>query len=66
MMIVFFSLQSFTSSSKNEDVTVYICEKGTVYHYKKSCQGLKNVKSKIKAMSLEEANKTRKPCKICN
>ena len=57
LVIVFLSLQSFTPSSKNEDVTVYICDKGKVYHSKKSCRGLKNAKSKIKAMSLEEVKK---------
>lgn len=66
MMIVLLSLQSFTTSSKKEDVTVYICEKGKVYHSKKGCRGLKNAKSNIKAISLEEAKKTRRPCKICN
>lgn len=66
VMIALMSLQSFTSYSKKEDVTVYVCEKGKVYHFKKDCRGLKNAKSKIKAVTLKEAQKTRRACKICN
>lgn len=60
MMIVLHSLQSFTASSNKEDVTVYICEKGKVYHSQKDCRGLKNAKNNIKAISLKEVPRNEK------
>ena len=41
--------------------------KGEVYHSVKSCRGLKNVKSKIIAVSKSDAEGKykRRPCKIC-
>ena len=54
-------LQSFTMG----DTTVYIVSTGKVYHSTKSCRGLKNSKHKIQEVSLKEAQKTRRPCKIC-
>ena len=58
-------LQSFTTHSAMGDTTVYIVSTGKVYHSTKSCRGLKNSKHKIQAVSLKEAQKTRRPCKIC-
>lgn len=61
MMIAMFSLQSFNSAN----TIVYICVTGKVYHSTKDCRGLANATHKIKAISLSEAQKTRRPCKIC-
>ena len=61
LMIVMFSLQSFNSA----DTIVYICVTGKVYHSTKDCRGLVNATHKIKAISLSEAQKTRRACKIC-
>ena len=61
LMIAMFSLQSLNSA----DTIVYICVTGKVYHSTKDCRGLANAKHKIKAISLSEAQKTRRPCKIC-
>lgn len=44
---------------------VYICVTGKVYHSTKECRGLGNATHKIKAVSLSEAQKTRRACKIC-
>ena len=44
---------------------VYICVTGKVYHSTKECRGLSNAIHKIKAVSLSEAQKTRRACKIC-
>lgn len=48
-----------------QDVTVYICVTGEVYHSRLDCRGLRNATHKIKAVPLSEAAKTRRPCKIC-
>ena len=58
-------LQSFTTPSAMGDSTVYIVSTGKVYHSTKNCRGLKNSKHKIQAVPLKEAQKTRRPCKIC-
>ena len=48
------------------NVLVYIiCVTGKVYHSTKDCRGLSNATHKIKAVSLSEAQKTRRACKIC-
>lgn len=60
-----FSMQSFDAIRSVGDVTVYICETGKVYHATKDCRGLANATHKVKAISLSEAQKTRRPCKIC-
>lgn len=60
-MIAMFSLHSFNSA----DTIVYICVTGKVYHSTKDCRGLANTTHKIKMISLSEAQKTRRPCKIC-
>ena len=59
------ALCSFSPS--NSDNMVYICVKGEVYHSKKSCRGLKNVKSDIIAVkrNVAETKYKRRPCKIC-
>ena len=59
-MIAVFSLQAFNSA----DTIVYICVTGKVYHSTKDCRGLANATHKVKAISLSEARKTRRPCKI--
>ncbi len=59
------TLQSFTAELSSGKTTVYIAEKGEVYHSTKTCRGLANTKYKVKAVSLKEAQKTRRPCKIC-
>ena len=51
---------SFTSGQ-----LVYICVTGKVYHSTKDCRGLSNATHKIKSVSLSEAQKTRRACKIC-
>lgn len=65
IVIAMLSLQSFTTEISSESTTVYIVETGKVYHSNKSCRGLANTTHKIKAISLKEAQKTRRPCKIC-
>jgi ribosomal protein L13 len=64
-LIALFTLQSFTPHLSMGDTTVYIVSTGKVYHSTKSCRGLKNTKHKIKAVSIKEAQKNRRPCKIC-
>lgn len=44
---------------------VYICVTGKVYHSTKECRGLSNATHKIEAVSLSEAQKARRACKIC-
>ena len=58
-------LQSFTSQTAVNDTTVYICVTGKVYHATRDCRGLQNATHKTKAVSLNEASKTRRVCKIC-
>lgn len=65
VMIVTLALQSFTSETTGSDTTVYICVTGKVYHSTRDCRGLSNATHKIKAVSLSEAKKTRRACKIC-
>lgn len=65
VMIAMLPLQSFTTDLSSGSSTVYIVETGKVYHSTKSCRGLANTTHKIKAVSLKEAQKTRRPCKIC-
>lgn len=64
-LMAILSLLSFTSYTSMGDTTVYICVTGKVYHSNKDCRGLKNSTHEIKAVPLSEAQKTRKPCKIC-
>lgn len=64
-MIVTLALQSFTSETTGSDTTVYICVTGKVYHSTRDCRGLSNATHKIKAVSLSEAKKTRRACKVC-
>ena len=64
VMIAMLPLQSFTTDLSSGSSTVYIVETGKVYHSTKSCRGLANTTHKIKAVSLKEAQKTRRPCKI--
>lgn len=65
IMIALLPLQSFTTELSSGSTTVYIVETGKVYHSTKSCRGLANATHKIKGVPLEEAQKTRRPCKIC-
>lgn len=65
VMIVTLALQSFTSETTSSDTTVYICVTGKVYHSTRDCRGLSNATHKIKAVSLSEAKKTRRACKVC-
>lgn len=64
-IIVMIVLQSFSFHLPMGDTTVYVVSTGKVYHATKSCRGLKNAKHQIKAVKLKEAQKTRRPCKIC-
>lgn len=48
-----------------QDVTVYICVTGEVYHSNRNCRGLKNARHEIKAVPLSKVVKHRRPCKIC-
>ena len=64
-MIVTLALQSFTSETTSSDTTVYTCVTGKVYHSTRDCRGLSNATHKIKAVSLSEAKKTRRACKVC-
>ena len=64
-MMAILTLLSFTSYTSLGDTTVYICVTGKVYHSNKDCRGLKNSTHEIKEISLSEAQKTRRPCKIC-
>ena len=64
-MIVTLALQSFTSETTSSDTTVYICVTGKLYHSTRDCRGLSNATHKIKAVSLSEAKKTRRACKVC-
>ena len=54
-----------TSESSSSGQLVYICVTGKVYHSTKECRGLSNATHKIEAVSLSEAQKTRRACKIC-
>lgn len=47
--------------------SVYICTgpKATAYHSSNTCKGLNRCSGEVKAVSLEEAKKTRRACKIC-
>lgn len=65
VMIVTLALQSFTSETTSSYTTVYICVTGKVYHSTRDCRGLSNATHKIKAVSLSEAKKTRRACKVC-
>ena len=47
------------------ELLVYICVTGKVYHSTRECKGLSNATHKIKAVSLSEAQKTRRACEIC-
>ena len=64
-LMAILTLLSFTSYTSMGDTTVYICVTGKVYHSNKDCRGLKNSTHEIKEISLSEAQKTRRPCKIC-
>ena len=59
----------YTNGAINEGFSyeqlVYICVTGKVYHSTKECRGLSNATHKIEAVSLSEAQKTRRACKIC-
>ena len=61
--------QIYTNGAINEgfasEKLVYICVTGKVYHSTKECRGLSNATHKIEAISLSEAQKTRRACKIC-
>ena len=65
VLITMFALQSFAPATSRGGTTVYICVTGKVYHATKDCRGLKNATHEIKAVSLAEAKKTRRACKIC-
>lgn len=67
LILLLLLLVSSSFTLNNNNITVYICMKGEVYHSVKSCRGLKNVKSKIIAVSKSEAEikYKRRPCKIC-
>ena len=54
-----------TSEISSSEQLVYICVTGKVYHSTKDCRGLSNSTHKIKSVSLSEAQKTRRACKIC-
>lgn len=64
-VMAIFLLQSFTSRVSTGDTVVYIVPMGKVYHSTKSCRGLINSRYKIQSVSLKEAKKTRRACKIC-
>ena len=65
IVMAILSLQSFTPRLFTGNTIVYIVATGKVYHSTKDCRGLKNAKHRIQAVSLKEAQKTRRPCKIC-
>lgn len=50
-----------------ESTTVYICTgpKAKVYHQYKNCKGLRRCSGDIKAVSLDQAKKSRRACRIC-
>lgn len=54
-----------TTNISLQERVVYICVTGKVYHSTRECKGLSNATHKIKAVSLSEAQKTRRACKIC-
>lgn len=60
--------QIYTNGATGKNLSehlVYICVTGKVYHSTKECRGLSNATHKIEAVSLSEAQKTRRVCKIC-
>lgn len=65
LLFLLIAFSSFTTLNTND--TVYISVKGEVYHSMRDCRGLKNVKSKIMAVSKSEAERKykRRACKIC-
>lgn len=66
IMIFAFGIEGDTYTSKNNK-EVYICTgpKAKVYHKYKDCKGLRNCSGDIKAVSLEQAKKSRRACRIC-
>ena len=65
IVMIAMELQSFTNNTISQDIVVYICVTGKVYHSRLNCRGLKNATHQIKAISLSEAKKFRRPCKVC-
>lgn len=64
-LIIF--LSSITLSCDNT-AKVFICtgKSATVYHRYKDCKGLNRCRSKIKAITIDEAERMgRRECKIC-
>lgn len=65
VIIVALVAQPFMESSITASPTVYICVTGKVYHFTRHCKGLSKATHRIKAVSLEDARRTRRACKIC-
>lgn len=65
LVVATLMMQSFTTQTTISDTTVYICVTGKVYHSTRNCRGLRNATHTIKAVSLSEASRTRRACKIC-
>ena len=65
LLNILVTLSSFSTLNSNDKV--YICMKGDVFHSMRDCRGLRNVKSKVIAVTRSEAETKykRRPCKIC-
>lgn len=66
-LIMWASFLSCGSRNSDKSDIVYICtgSKAKVYHKYKDCRGLDRCSGSIKEISLDEAKKIRRPCKIC-
>lgn len=57
-----------TSTIERTPYYVYICtgKSAKVYHYDNHCKGLRNCKSAVKKVTLDDAiDMGRRPCKVC-
>lgn len=67
LILFIFSLPLMAMKVEAPSRTVYICTgpKATVYHYRSDCKGLNKCSGEVKKITLEEAKKKRRACKIC-
>ncbi|KAA6351488.1 hypothetical protein EZS27_000567 [termite gut metagenome] len=67
LLLMLFLFVPLTGMRPEALKTVYICTgpKAKVYHATPKCKGLYRCSKEVIAISLDEINKTRRPCKIC-
>jgi len=66
-LVAFMLLPLLAGTAQQKDQMVYICTGPTaeVYHKYKDCRGLKACSGDVKVVTLKEAQKTRRKCRIC-